>query len=75
MSQCVLSDHISALVKQYGSFRAAGQALEINHVHLWRLYKGQKNPSEEALAKLGIERTVTITYKKKLMTTNSAGDV
>lgn len=60
---------LAALVKKrlrkYDSLRHAGRQLDIGHVYLHRLATGAKtNPSDEALRKLGIERTIRITYKE-----------
>lgn len=60
---------LSALVKkrlrQYDSLRDAGRRLGLGHVYLHRLATGAKtNPSDDALRKLGITRTVRITYKE-----------
>ena len=62
-------DRLQSLVKKrlrhYDSLRHASRALGIGHVYLHRLATGAKtNPSDEALRKLGIERTVRITYKE-----------
>ena len=62
-------DELQRLVRrklcQYTSLRDASRHLGISHVYLHRLATGQKlNPSDEALRKLGIERTVRITYKE-----------
>lgn len=62
-------DKLQSLVKkrlrQYDSLRHASRAIGIGHVYLHRLATGAKtNPSEEALRKLGIERTIRVTYKE-----------
>lgn len=39
----------------YGSIRAVGRAIEVDHAYLTRLRNGTKNgPSEEVLIKLGL---------------------
>lgn len=48
------------LVRQHGSYRAAGKALNINYAYLCRLATGVKvNPTPEVLAKLGIEKRIS----------------
>lgn len=52
-------------LRQYVSLRDASRSLGIGHVYLHRLATGQKtNPSDDALRRLGIERTVRITYRE-----------
>lgn len=52
-------------LRQYVSLRAASRSLGIGHVYLHRLATGEKtNPSDDALRRLGIERTVRITYRE-----------
>lgn len=47
---------IDELAHIYGSWRAVGRALNIDHVYLHRLAKGEKqNPSKVVLRKLGLE--------------------
>ena len=46
---------IEALVTKHGSYRAAGEAVGIDHAYLQRLWEGEKtNPSEAVLQKLGL---------------------
>lgn len=46
---------INALVYVYGSVRAVGNALNIDHAYLHRLSNGEKvNPSKTVLKKLGL---------------------
>jgi hypothetical protein len=60
-----LASIVRKRVRQYGSLRDASRHLGLGHVYLYRLATGQKlNPSDEALRKLGIQRTVRITYKE-----------
>ena len=61
---------LAALVRKrlsnYDSLRDAGKKLGMDHVYLHRLATGEKtNPSDEALRKLGITRTVRVTYKEQ----------
>ena len=52
-------------LRQYDSLRDAGQKLGMCHVYLHRLATGEKtNPSDDALRKLGIERTIRVTYRE-----------
>jgi hypothetical protein len=59
-----IAERLDQLVAIYGSVRAVGRALGIDHVYLHRLAKGEKTaPSPSVLAKLGLRRIVTITYE------------
>lgn len=61
----LLSEAVSALVTRHGSYRAAGKVLGVDHAYLHKLALGEKgNPSEALLRKLGLRRTVTVTYTK-----------
>ena len=52
-------------LSRYDSLRDAGKKLGMCHVYLHRLATGEKtNPSDDALRKLGIVRTVRVTYKE-----------
>ena len=53
-----LSLHITELEKKYGGLRRTARLLSIDPAYLWRLKKGQKNPSEFTLRKLGLRRRV-----------------
>lgn len=54
---------VRKLIRQHGSLRIASKALGLGHVYLHRLATGaQANPSDAALQKLGITRTVRTTY-------------
>lgn len=56
---------VTDAVARHGSYRAAGKVLGFDHAYLHKLATGEKdNPSEVLLRKLGLRRTVTITYKK-----------
>ena len=62
----VLASLVKKRLRQYDSLRHASRVLGIGHVYLHRLATGaQKNPSDEALRKLGINRTIRITYKEQ----------
>ena len=51
---------IRELAKTYGSVRAVGRALDIDHAYLHRLADGTKsNPSSEVLKKLGLEKSAS----------------
>lgn len=51
----IYKDRIDALVAVYGSVRAVGHALTIDHAYLHRLAKGEKtSPSKIVLKKLGL---------------------
>lgn len=51
----IYAQRIDELASIYGSIRAVGRALNIDHVYLHRLKKGEKiNPSKFVLRKLGL---------------------
>ena len=51
----VFALRIKELAVVYGSIRAVGRALNIDHVYLHRLMKGERqNPSKQVLRKLGL---------------------
>lgn len=51
----LLKDRINELTKIYGSTRAVGRALNIDHAYLHRLMNGEKqNPSKTVMRKLGL---------------------
>jgi hypothetical protein len=51
----LFEQRISELAGIYGSVRAVGQALNIDHAYLHRLANGEKqNPSKVVLRKLGL---------------------
>lgn len=59
-----LASLVKKRLRDYDSLRDASRKIGIGHVYLHRLASGkQMNPSDEALRKLGITRTVRITYK------------
>lgn len=59
----LLADAILKSVAKHGSYRAAGKVLGVDHAYLHKLATGEKDaPSEALLKKLGLRRTVTITY-------------
>ena len=53
-----LADRVAQLVAQHGSYRAAGKALGMNHVYLYRIAHSKRGPSADALAKMGLEKIV-----------------
>ncbi len=56
----VLEARIIEVVREHGSYRAAGKALGIDYVYLCRMKHGLRlNPSDDALRKLGLEMKVT----------------
>lgn len=55
----LLRERIAQLVEQHGSYRAAGYALGIEHAHLWRMAKGEKEPSAATARKLGLSKVVS----------------
>jgi len=56
-----LQKHIESLVTKYGTLRAAGEALDVDHTLLWRMIKGKRaSASDETLKKLGFVRVVTV---------------
>lgn len=55
---------ITLMLAAYGSLRAMGRALKIDHSYLHRLQHGQKTePSDTVLKKLGLRRIVKVTYE------------
>ena len=55
----VLKSKIAELVGQYGSYRAAGKAIGVDHVYLYRLAKGDKKEAGTAICKvLGVRKVV-----------------
>jgi len=53
--QNAIQKRITQLVGVYGSVRAVGRALRIDHAYLHRLRKGsKKSPSDSVLRKLGL---------------------
>ena len=51
----MIKTRVEQLVEVYGSVRAVGKALNIDHAYLQRLAKGEKqNPSDITLKKLGL---------------------
>lgn len=55
MKAALFKSRIDELSKIYGSVRAVGRALNIDHVYLHRLRKGEKqNPSKAIIEKLGL---------------------
>lgn len=55
MRASLLKKRIDELAELYGSVRAVGNALKIDHAYLYRLRQGEKkNPSKTVLVKLGL---------------------
>lgn len=51
----VFKKRIDELVGVYGSVRAVGRALDIDHAYIHRLCSGEKqNPSKAVMVKLGL---------------------
>ncbi len=51
----IIGNRITELADAHGSLRALAQAIDVDHVYLWRLKKGEKtNPSEAILKRLGL---------------------
>jgi hypothetical protein len=62
----VVSEAIRELmdIHQTGQ-RGVADIIKIDRAYLWRLKTGRlKNPSDDVLRKLGIERVVTVSYRK-----------
>ena len=60
-----LASLVATRLREYDSLRDAGRKLGVCHVWLHRLATGKRvNASDETLAKLGIKRTVTVTYEE-----------
>lgn len=58
-----LEEAVGMLVAKHGSYRAAGEALKMDHAYLHRLAAGEKvNPTRDVLARMGYERVVL--YKR-----------
>ena len=56
-----LQKRIDELVKEHGTLRAAGEALQVDHTLLWRIQRGKRaSASDETLKKLGLQRIETI---------------
>lgn len=49
-----LRDHLAWLLNQFGSWRLLGSAVGIDHSYLFRLYRGESEPSDETCRKLGL---------------------
>ena len=55
MRAALFGQRINELAAVYGSVRAVGKALSIDHVYLHRLASGEKqNPSKVVMRKLGL---------------------
>ena len=52
-----LQRHIDKLVKEHGSLRKAGNALQIDATYLWRIQQGKVLVhGDKALARIGLKR-------------------
>lgn len=49
---------IAEIVAEYGSYRAAAEAIGYSHPYLFRVANGQKEAGDGLLAKLGLEKQV-----------------
>ena len=59
-----LQETAKRLVKKYGSLKKAEAATGINYQYLYRLGTGEKtNPSDDTLARMGLERRVIYVRK------------
>lgn len=57
----MLQKRIDELIDQHGGLRKAARAIGVDHVYLWRLYRGTKNnPSNDILQKLNLKRITSI---------------
>jgi hypothetical protein len=55
---------VERIVSVYGTYRAAGESLGIDHSYLWRIANGQKEPSENVMKKLNLKREVNYMWRK-----------
>jgi hypothetical protein len=59
MATLTLRDRITELVEKHGSFRNVGAVIDVDHVYLYRLHKGERaDPSDDVLKKLKLKRVV-----------------
>lgn len=64
--QITLRQRITELFNQHGSWRAAARVVRLDHGYLYRMHAGmKKEPSAEALRKLGLRRVVTYARQPK----------
>ena len=56
-----LAERVDELIEQHGSIRKAARALEVDHAHLFRIKKGEKQPSDDLLRRMGLRRHVYYT--------------
>lgn len=60
-----LWEHVQEMIREHGSIRALAKAVMVDHSYIQRLALGEKtNPSEKILRKLGIVKSVTVTYQR-----------
>ena len=56
----LINEQIDYLLEIYGTIPKLAKALSIDRTYLYRLYVGEKKePSDEILSKLGLEKVVT----------------
>lgn len=56
-----LLERVTELVDEHGSYRAAADALGTDHAYLWRIQRGDKEPSDEMLGRMGLKKHVHYT--------------
>ena len=56
-----LAERVDELIAQHGSIRKAARVLEVDHAHLFRVKKGEKQPSDDLLRRMGLTRHVHYT--------------
>ncbi len=54
-----LSDRVAELVEEYGSYRAAGTKIGVDFGYLFKIANAKKNPSVDALRRMGLRRVIT----------------
>jgi hypothetical protein len=63
--EITVRDRIDELMKQHGGLRKAARALQLHASYLSRLRNGhQKNPSPEALRRMGLVKHITYVRRK-----------
>lgn len=62
-----LAERINQLTGHHGGLRPTARLLQMDPAYLIRLRDGKKaNPSPTTLRKLGLQRIVTVTYRRTL---------
>lgn len=59
-----LQRRIQWLVKHHGSYRLAAKFIGTDHAYLAKIFYGQKHPSRQVLAKLGLVKVVSYRSNK-----------